>query len=87
MAKYIVEELDIECLDPDHVFYDHPCPHGCPQDDCEGHVDDKDRMYFINGLYDRHDGDEAGYFSKERVELIAAFMNAQDPPLAKGAGC
>ncbi len=72
--KYKVEEWTEE-MGAEKEYYDANCPHGCPEDDCEGHYEDKDRMFSVSNLFDRHDGDGAGYFSEQRARLIAIFMN------------
>ena len=71
---YQVEEFTTVVDDDAKQYYWESCPHGCADDECEGHCEDEDRIFMIHDLFDRHDGDGAGYFSKERAELIAAFM-------------
>ncbi len=78
MPKYEVEEWTGELNEDAQEHYWENCPHGCEDDDCEGHYEDKDRLFGITNLFDRTDGDGAGYFSERRAKLIATFMEAQD---------
>ena len=44
-------------------------------------VNDEDRFFNISNLFDRYDSDGSGFFSEERADKIAAFMNADQPKL------
>ena len=70
MPKYTVEEWTNEGAQ-EHYW------ENCP-DECVGHYEDKDRLFSVTNIFDRHDGDGAGYFSKTRANLLAAFMEVQD---------
>ena len=83
MPKYRVEEMTSEINDGAETYYDEQCPHGCEADECEGHFEDEDRLFMIHDLFDRLDGEGAGYFSEKRARLIADFMfmtEAHDAP-------
>jgi len=76
MPVFTVEEMTLD-IDPDagHLYLEE-CPHGCADGACEGHLEDRDRLFAVTNLFDRHDGEGAGYFSEARAKLIAEFMEA-----------
>ena len=75
--KYTVEEFTQEINEDEGKNYWENGPHGCDDDDCEGHFEDEDRLFAITNLFDRHAGDGTGYFSEARAKLLAHFMEAQ----------
>lgn len=79
MAIYTVEEWTEKVNEGAQEYYRVSCPHGCEDGDCEGHYEDKDRLFSVTNLFDRHDDDGAGYFSESRARLIASLMEALDP--------
>ena len=78
MPEYKVEEWTQDINEDAKEHYWEGCPHGCADDECEGHFEDKDRMFSVTNLFDRNDGDGAGYFSEDRARLIAEFMSTQE---------
>lgn len=74
MTKYMVKEWTDELNEDAEEHYWEDCPHGCVDDECEGHYEDKDRLFSVTNIFDRHDGDGAGYFSEARAILLAAFL-------------
>ena len=79
MNKYRVQELTSDINEDAEQHYWENCPHGCEDDMCEGHFEDADRLFMVHNLFDRHDGDGAGYFSEARAQLIAKFMEGIEP--------
>lgn len=76
--KYRVEEWTEEVNEDSKQHHWENCPHGCEDGDCEGHYEDADRLFGVTNIFDRTDGDGAGYFSEGRAKLLAAFLEEEN---------
>jgi len=59
-------------------FYFEKCPHGCPEDDCEGHFE-KPRPWWLEGPeWVEINGGEGLCFNEEEAKAIVRAVNAHD---------
>ncbi len=67
---WTTEDLTSEVMEGYRQFYFENCPHGCADDDCGGHYEQ--RAFAVNGIGHIPDGDsEYWYFTEADAEFIA----------------
>ena len=64
------DDITVEVLDDYKAFYWNGCPHGCAEDDCEGHFEE--RAFMIHGIgHVPNNGDEGWYFNEGDADFIS----------------
>lgn len=68
-GPWVLDE-PLEYFDEDKSFFIENCPFGCPDDECEGHIEEDRRRYWVNGPRWCNDEEYGNWFDEPTARFL-----------------